>query len=57
MLGIRNIKELDALKAQAPEAMKAGASEAEIAGTAFEAAAPRAGAAVTHGTHVVAEHA
>lgn len=37
-------------------AKKAGATEAEIAETVFVAAALRAGAAVTHGTHLVADH-
>lgn len=37
-------------------AKAAGASEAEIAETVFVAAALRAGAAVTHGTHLVAQH-
>ncbi len=34
-------------------AVKAGATEAEIAETVFVAAALRAGAAVTHGTHLL----
>ncbi len=34
-------------------ARKAGATEAELAETVFVAAALRAGAAVTHGTHLV----
>lgn len=34
-------------------AVKAGATEAELAETVFVAAALRAGAAVTHGTHLV----
>lgn len=37
-------------------AKKAGASEVEIAETVFVAAALRAGAAVTHGTHLIADH-
>jgi AhpD family alkylhydroperoxidase len=36
-------------------ALQAGASEAEIAETVFVAAALRAGAAVTHGTHLLAQ--
>jgi AhpD family alkylhydroperoxidase len=35
-------------------ALAAGASEAELAETVFVAAALRAGAALTHGTHLVA---
>jgi AhpD family alkylhydroperoxidase len=34
-------------------AVKAGATEAEIAETTFVAAALRAGAAITHGTHLI----
>ncbi len=34
-------------------AVKAGATEAELAETVFVAAALRAGAAVTHGTHLL----
>jgi AhpD family alkylhydroperoxidase len=36
------------------EAVKAGASEAELAETVFVAVALRAGAALTHGTHLLA---
>jgi AhpD family alkylhydroperoxidase len=36
-------------------AVKAGATEAELAETTFVAAALRAGAAVTHGTHLIHE--
>ena len=35
------------------EALKAGATEAELAETTFVAAALRAGASVTHGTHLI----
>ena|SRR5579859_4352574 len=35
------------------QAVKAGASEAELAEVTFVAAALRAGAAVTHGTHLI----
>ena len=35
-------------------AVKAGASEAELAETVFVAVALRAGAALTHGTHILA---
>jgi AhpD family alkylhydroperoxidase len=37
------------------EAIKAGATEAELAETVFVAAALRAGAALTHGTHLVGQ--
>lgn len=36
-------------------AKKAGATQAELAETTFVAAALRAGAAVTHGTHLISE--
>jgi AhpD family alkylhydroperoxidase len=35
------------------EALKAGATEVELAETTFVAAALRAGASITHGTHVI----
>ncbi len=35
------------------EALKAGATEAELAETTFVAAALRAGASITHGTHLM----
>jgi len=37
------------------EALKAGATEAELAETTFVAAALRAGAAITHGTHLISK--
>jgi len=37
------------------EALKAGATEAELAETTFVAAALRAGASVTHGTHLISK--
>ncbi|HUZ65918.1 MAG TPA: carboxymuconolactone decarboxylase family protein [Acetobacteraceae bacterium] len=40
------------LEVHAEEARKAGATEAELAETALVAAAMRAGAAVTHATHL-----
>ena len=37
------------------EALKAGATEAELAETTFVAAALRAGASITHGTHLISK--
>ncbi len=37
------------------EALKAGATEVELAETTFVAAALRAGASITHGTHLMSE--
>lgn len=44
------------IEIHAGKAREAGASEADIAETIFVAAALRAGAAVTHGTHCFAKH-
>jgi hypothetical protein len=61
-----NLTRIGSLEKLAPQAMAGfrgldaaalapGASEAELAETVFVAAAVRAGAALTHGTHLFAE--
>jgi alkylhydroperoxidase/carboxymuconolactone decarboxylase family protein YurZ len=52
MFDMSNLRRLSVMTAHSKAALAAGATEAELSETVFVAMALRAGAALTHGTHL-----